>query len=45
MENVKAVDPSGHPRSPFTANNIQKVRDVFRKDRRLGVRAIAEVIN
>jgi len=44
MENVKDYDPSGQPRKSVTANNIKKVRDVSRKDRRLGVRAIAEVI-
>jgi len=42
---VKDDDCSGHPRTSVTTSNIKKLRDVFRKDRMLGVRATAEVIN
>jgi hypothetical protein len=45
MENVKDDDIPGLPRTSVTANSIKKVRDVFRKDRKLGVREISEVIN
>ena len=42
---VKDDDRLGHPRADVTDDNIEKVRDVIRKDRRLGVRAVAEEVN
>jgi hypothetical protein len=45
VENVKDYDPSVFSRTSVTANNIKNVRDVFQKDRMLGIGAIAEVIN
>jgi len=42
---VKDDDRLGHPRAAVTDDNIEKVRDVIRKDRRLGVRAVAEEVN
>jgi hypothetical protein len=44
-ESVKDDDCPGRPHTSVTANNIEKVRDVIRKDRRLGFRAIAEMVN
>jgi len=38
-------DRPGCPRTAVTDGNTEKVRDVIRKDRRLGVRAIAEEVN
>jgi hypothetical protein len=35
----------GHPCTAVANDNIEKVRDVIRKDRRLGVRAVAEEVN
>ena len=35
----------GHPRTSVTASNMEKVREVIRKDRRLCVQAIAEMVN
>ena len=44
-ESLKDDDRPGRPRTAVTDDNIEKVRDVTRKDRRLGVRAVAEEIN
>jgi len=44
-ESVKDDDRPGRPRTAVTEDNIEKERDVFRKDRRLGVRAVAEKVN
>ena len=44
-ESVKGNDRPGRPRTAVTDNNIEKLRDVTRKDRRLGVRAVAEEVN
>jgi len=44
-ESVKDDDHPGSPRTAVTDDNIKKVRDVTRKDRRLGVRAVAEEVN
>jgi len=44
-ESVKDDDHPGCPRTAVTDDNIEKVRDVIRKDRRLGVRAVAEEVN
>jgi hypothetical protein len=44
-ESVKDDDCPGRPRTAVTDDNIEKVRDVIRKDRRLGVRAVAEEVN
>ena len=38
-------DLLGHQHTAVTNDNIEKVRDVIRKDRRLGVRAVAEEVN
>ena len=38
-------DRPGRPRTAVTDDNIEKVRDVIRKDRRLGVRAVDEEVN
>jgi len=38
-------DRPGRPRTAFTDDKIEKVRDVIRKDRRLGVRTVAEEVN
>jgi len=35
----------GRPRTAITVDNIEKVRDVIRKDRWLGVRAVGEEVN
>jgi hypothetical protein len=42
---VKDDGCPGRPRTSVTASNIEKVREVIRKDRRLGVQAIAEMVN
>ena len=42
---MKDDDRPGRPRTAVTDDNIKKVRDVTRKDRRLGVRAVAEEVN
>jgi hypothetical protein len=42
---VKDDDRPGCPRTVVTDYNIGKVRDVTRKDRRLGVLAVAEEVN
>ena len=44
-EEVKDDDHPGRPRTAVTDDNIEKVRDVIRKDRRLGVRAVGEEVN
>ena len=42
---MKDDDRPGRPRTAVTDDNIEKVRDVTRKDRSLGVRAVAEEVN
>ena len=42
---MKGEDHPGHPSTTVTDDNIEKVRDVTRKDRRLGVRAVTEEVN
>jgi len=42
---MKDDDRPGHPRTAVTDDNIEKVRDVIRKDKTLGVRAVAEEVN
>jgi transposase len=44
-ESVKDDDRPGRPRTAVNDDNIEKVRHVIRKDRRLGVRAVAEKVN
>jgi len=44
-ESLKDDDRPGRPRTAITDDNIEKVRVVIRKDRRLGVRAVAEEVN
>ena len=44
-ESLKDDDHPGRPRTDVTDDNIEKVRDVIQKDRRLGVRAVAEEVN
>jgi len=44
-ESVKDDDRPGRPRTAVTDDNIEKLRDVIRKDRRLGVRAVAEEVD
>ena len=44
-ESVNDDDRPDHPRTAVTDDSIEKVRDVIRKDRRLGVRAVAEEVN
>jgi len=44
-ESVKDDDRPGCPRTAATDDSIEKVRDVIRKDRRLGVRAVTEEVN
>ena len=43
-ESVKDDRP-GRPRTAVTDDNTEKVRDVIRKDRRLGVRAVEEEVS
>ena len=42
---MKDDDRPSRPRTAVTDDNTEKVRDVIRKDRRLGVRAVAEEVN
>ena len=42
---MKDDDPPGCPRTAVTDDNIEKVGDMIQKDRRLGVRAVAEEVN
>jgi len=42
---VKDDDRPGRPRTAVTNDNTEKVQDVIQKDRRLGVRAVAEEVN
>ncbi|XP_042236972.1 protein GVQW3-like [Homarus americanus] len=44
-ETVKDDDRPGRPRTAVTDDKIEKIRDMIRKNRRLGVRAIAEKVN
>jgi hypothetical protein len=44
-ESLKYDDRPGRPRTAVTDDDTKKMRDVIRKDRRLGVRAIAEEVN
>ena len=44
-ESAKDDDCPGRPRTGVANDNIEKVRNVIRKDRRLGVRAVAEEVN
>ena len=44
-ESVKDDDRPGHPCTAVTDDNIEKVQDMTWKDRRLGVRAVAEEVN
>ena len=44
-ESMKDDDCPGRSRTAVTDYNTEKVRDVTRKDRRLGVRAVAEEVN
>ena len=44
-ESVKDDDRPGRPHTAVTDENTEKVQDVIRKDRRLGVRAVAEEVN
>ena len=43
-ERMKDNDRPGHPRTAVTDDNIEKMRDVIRKDRRLGVQVVAEEV-
>ena len=42
---MKDDDRPGCARTAVTDDNIEKVRDVIRKDHQLGVRAVAEEVN
>ena len=44
-EGSESVKDDDRPGRPHTDDNIEKVRDVIRKDRRLGVRAVAEEVS
>ena len=44
-DSVKDDDRPGRPRTAVTHDNSEKVRDVIRKDRMLGVRAVAEEVS
>jgi len=44
-ESMKNDDLPGRPLTAVTDDNIEKVRNVIRKDRRLGVRAVAEEVS
>ena len=44
-ESLKDDDRPGCARTAVTDDNIEKVRDVIRKDHQLGVRAVAEEVN
>jgi len=43
-ESLKDDDRLGHACTAVTNDNIEKVRDVIQKDRRLGVRAVTEEV-
>jgi len=43
-ESVKDDDHPGHPCTAVTNDNSEKVRDVIRKDGRLGVQVVAEEV-
>jgi len=45
LEGRESVKDDDCPGCPRTAYNIEKVRDVIQKDRRLCVRAVAEEVN
>ena len=44
-ESLKYDNRPDHPRTVVTDDNTEKMRDVIRKDRKLGVRAVAEKVN
>jgi transposase len=44
-ESLKYDDGPDRPRTAFTDDKTEIMRDMFRKDRRLGVRAVAEEVN
>ena len=44
-ESLKDDDRPGRSRTSVTASNTEKVRGVIRKNRRLGVQAISEMVN
>ena len=44
-ESLKNDDRPSRPSTAVTDDNIEKVQDVIRKDRRLGVRAVAEKVD
>jgi len=44
-ESLNDDDRPSCPRTAVTNDNNEKVRDVIQKDRRLGVRAVAEEVN
>jgi hypothetical protein len=44
-ESLKTDDCPGCLRAAVTDDNIEKVRDVIQKERRLGVLAVAEEVN
>ena len=44
-ESLKDDDRPGRPCTAVTDDNIEKMPDVIRKDRRLGVRAVTEEVN
>jgi len=44
-ESLKDNDHPGCPHTAVTDNNIEKERDVIRKDQRLGVRTVSEEVN
>jgi len=44
-ESLKDDDRPGRPRTAVTDDNNEKLRDVIRKDRRLGVLVVAEEVN
>jgi hypothetical protein len=44
-ESLKDDDRPGRPRTSVTASNTEKVRDLIRKNRRLSVQALSEMVN
>jgi len=44
-ESLKYDNRPDRPRTVVTDDNTEKMRDVIRKDRKLGVRAVAEKVN
>lgn len=44
-ESFEDDERSGRPRTSLTDSNVEKVREAVRKDRRLGVRALAEQLH